>query len=256
MKEKKKAFEVLKEKIVKVFSYKIKPFFLIFPYGIIKIKSFQHKSIDDLIDFCFNGIGGVIRPLQVRDEILELVRILDETKPEVIAEIGTATGGTLFLFSRIASKNATLISIDLPGGIFGGGYSRVKKPFYHSFGLPTQKIHLIRADSHEPKTFEKIRGELEENKIDFLFIDGDHTYEGVRKDFEMYSPLVKENGIIAFHDIAIHAPEIGSDVDKFWNEIKGKYRHIELIKDPKQGSCGIGVMFLDRNKDLFHIKSF
>lgn len=246
MKEKKSAFEVFHEKIVKVFSDKIKPFILIFPYGIIKVKYFQHNSIDDLIDFCFNSIGGVIRPLQVREELHELVKILNEKKPQVIAEIGTATGGTLFMLSRIASKNATIISIDLPGGIFGGGYSRVKIPFYQSFGLPEQEISLIRADSHDQKTFIKIKGILDKKKIDFLFIDGDHTYEGVKKDFEMYSQLVNETGIIAFHDIAVHPLEIGSEVDKFWNEIKEKYRHIEIIKDHNQGCCGIGLIFIDR----------
>jgi len=43
--------------------------------------------------------------------------------------------------------------------------------------------------------------------LDFLFIDGDHTYEGVKRDFEMYSPLVRNGGIIAFHDIVKHPPE-------------------------------------------------
>jgi len=42
---------------------------------------------------------------------------------------------------------------------------------------------------------------------DFLFIDGDHTYEGVEGDFEMYSPLVRRGGIIAFHDIVPGPPE-------------------------------------------------
>jgi len=37
-------------------------------------------------------------------------------------------------------------------------------------------------------------------KIDFLFIDADHSYEGVKADFEAWSPKVKEDGIIAFHD--------------------------------------------------------
>jgi predicted O-methyltransferase YrrM len=47
----------------------------------------------------------------------------------------------------------------------------------------------------------KIEGILKGRKVDFLFIDADHSYEGVKKDFEMYSPLVRKGGIIAFHDI-------------------------------------------------------
>ena len=37
-------------------------------------------------------------------------------------------------------------------------------------------------------------------KVDYLHIDADHTYEGVKKDFELYSPLMNENGIISIHD--------------------------------------------------------
>jgi hypothetical protein len=38
-------------------------------------------------------------------------------------------------------------------------------------------------------------------KIDYLHIDGDHSYEGVKNDFELYSTIMSENGIITIHDI-------------------------------------------------------
>ena len=38
-------------------------------------------------------------------------------------------------------------------------------------------------------------------KIDYLHIDGDHSYEGVKKDFELYSTIMSENGIITIHDV-------------------------------------------------------
>ena len=37
-------------------------------------------------------------------------------------------------------------------------------------------------------------------KIDYLHIDGDHSYEGVKKDFELYSTIMSENGLITIHD--------------------------------------------------------
>jgi predicted O-methyltransferase YrrM len=88
-----------------------------------------------------------------------------------------------------------------------------------------------------------VKNILKGKKVDFLFIDGDHTYKGVKRDFEMYSPLVKEGSIIAFHDIAVHPPETGCEVSKFWNEIKEMYDYVEIIKDQDQGRVGIGVLF-------------
>ena len=216
---------------------------LILPYASLKIKKFEHNSLNDLVDFCFCGIGGLIKPLQVKGEILEILRILDRMKLKTVVEIGTAKGGTLFLFSRTASKDATMISVDLPKGMFGGGYHKWKIPLYKNFASANQQIHLIREDSHSKATLGKVRMILDSKKVDFLFIDGDHTYDGVKRDFELYSPLVGE-GIIAFHDIAIHPPETGCEVSKFWDEIKKKHEYIEIIENRDQGWGGIGLLII------------
>ncbi len=81
--------------------------------------------------------------------------------------------------------------------------------------------------------------------LDYLFIDGDHRYEGVKKDFEMYSPLVKKGGVIAVSDIVEGNEERAGGVPQFWREIKSGYRHQELIEDPEQGGHGIGVLYVD-----------
>jgi predicted O-methyltransferase YrrM len=215
---------------------------LYFPYCLFRVKRFRSPDLIGLIDFVFSGCGGLIKPGQVQSEILNFLKVLNKIKPKSVLEIGTANGGTLFLFSRIASKDALIISIDLPKGRFGGGYPKWKIPLYKSFALPKQQIHLIREDSHNKVTLEKVDAILNGDKIDFLFIDGDHTYEGVKKDFRMYSSLVNKNGIIAFHDIVVHPPETGCDVSKFWNKIKSRYENVEIVEDWNQGFGGIGFI--------------
>ena len=109
-----------------------------YPYGLLRIKYLKgNLSLNELVDFASHGIGGLINPLQVRDEIIELLRIVDAINPKVIIEIGTANGGTLFLFSRIASEDATIISVDLPSGMFTSkdikfsGYGVIPSGEYH-----------------------------------------------------------------------------------------------------------------------------
>ena len=80
--------------------------------------------------------------------------------------------------------------------------------------------------------------------IDFLFIDGDHSYEGVKKDFEMYSPLVGSGGIIALHDIVPGPPEYVGGVSKFWKEVKRKFNHMEFVRNKKQQRFGIGILYV------------
>ena len=159
-------------------------------------------------------------------------------------EIGTAGGGTLFLFTWVADPEAKIISIDLPGGPFGGGYPKWKMPLYKSISREEQKIYLIRKDSHDPQTLKEVKRILGSEKIDFLFIDGDHTYEGVKKDFKMYTPLVRKGGIIAFHDIVPGSSEKVGGVPEFWKEIKMKYKYIEIVKNWNQSNYGIGVIFV------------
>jgi cephalosporin hydroxylase len=203
------------------------------------------NSINDSVNFAFSFkyLGVSIKPSQVMYEITRLLELVERLKPKAVLEIGTAGGGTLFLFTRVADPKTTIISIDLPGGPFEGGYPKWKIPLYKSFSKNGQKIYLIRRDSHDPQTLEGVKRILGGEKVGFLFIDGDHTYEGVKMDFEIYSPLVKKGGIIAFHDIVPGPPEAVGGVPRFWAEIKHKYRCVELVNDWSQNGYGIGVIF-------------
>jgi len=222
---------------MKIFRSKI-----FFPIWLLRIKTFKSNSIEKLVKFAFTMGGGIIKPSQVTDEIISFLNFLSKLKPKYILEIGTASGGTMFLFTRVASEDATIISIDLPKGNFGGGYPEWKIPLFKSFALSQQKINLIRADSHDMTTLKKTKSILKDKRLDLLFIDGDHSYEGVKKDFEMYSPLVKKGGIIAFHDIVPGPERKVGGVPKFWTEIKRKYPSSEIVKDWNQKGYGIGFI--------------
>lgn len=205
----------------------------------------SHKtSIEKLVDFSFNAAGGLICPAQVRSEILQLAGLIQKHQPRTVVEIGTANGGTLFLWSKLAHPKAVVVSVDLPGGVHGGGYPFWRTFLYKRFAPKNQRICLIRANSQSLKSLQKLQSMLGGEKIDFLFIDGDHTYNGVKADFYNYSPLVSPNGIIVFHDICQHPPAANCQVDVFWQEIRNRYRHTEFIENPNQGWGGIGVLFL------------
>jgi cephalosporin hydroxylase len=199
----------------------------------------EQASVASLMDFCY---GQANRPWQIRSELEQLARMVSELRPQTLVEIGTARGGTLFVWARLADPSATIISVDLPGGLFGGQYPLWLESLYHRFALQDQTIHLIRADSHKRETAEYVRHVLSGRSIDFLFIDGDHAYDGVRLDFELYSPLVRRGGIAALHDVVEGRDASGCEVPKFWNEIKGFYAYKELVEDPLQGRAGIGVL--------------
>lgn len=205
-----------------------------------KIKTFNAKTLCDIVNFAFSlKVFGIhITPQQLKEEIKILLELLAKHKPKYILEIGTANGGTLFCFCQVAHPEATIISIDLPNG-----YPGWRVPLCAAFAHKKQKIVLIRSNSHSLFSLEKIKSRLGNEKLDFLFIDGDHSYEGVKTDFEMYSPLVKRGGIIAFHDI-VPDPQNVRGVPVFFKELKHRFNHMEIVKNWKQGANGIGVIFI------------
>src|SRR5215831_8526942 len=86
-----------------------------------------------LVDYATDHYQGLVRPMQVRAEIVDLLNLVRARKPMTVVEIGTMLGGTLFLLCRTAPQNATIVSIDLPRGIHGGGYPLWRKLLYKSF---------------------------------------------------------------------------------------------------------------------------
>jgi cephalosporin hydroxylase len=199
------------------------------------------RTPTEAINFC---VDRPVMMAQIHSEIVELANLIKAAAPQRSLEIGTNYGGTLFLLCTLSPAGARVISVDLPAGRFGGGYPRRKIPLYRRFPRNGQQLHLIRGDSHASETHARVERLLAGEKLDYLFIDGDHTYEGVKLDFEMYSPFVRSGGMIAFHDIAVHTKEKSCEVDRFWNEVKQRYKHREFIEDPKQGWAGIGVLFV------------
>jgi predicted O-methyltransferase YrrM len=207
--------------------------------AIKKIRMETYKNNNGLNEWLnylekFNYFGIKLWPGQNRFEILSLLRMLKKRNLNTILEIGTAGGGTMFLFSRIASHDATLISIDNNYGW--------RKTFIKSFATKRQNIILVEMNSHQKQTKNKIKHILKDKKLDFLFIDGDHSYNGVKDDFSMYAGFVKHGGIIVLHDILLE-----DTVGKFYQEIKNNFKHTEIIdkrvKSSREVKKGIGVLY-------------
>jgi predicted O-methyltransferase YrrM len=191
-----------------------------------------------LVDISLNC--PAIQSQQIRSEFLELAEMVKEQSCKYIMEIGTFRGGTLFVFSQLAAPGATVISLDFHSSFFGRVYGALQKPLLRKFVRNGKSLFMIREDSHLPQTLNAIRRILNGHELDFLFIDGDHSYEGVREDFMMYSPLVREGGLIAFHDIA----ESGGsrEVHRLWSELKPNYDYHEFIHVTGDRAMGIGVL--------------
>ncbi len=178
-------------------------------------------------------------------ELTDLAHLVRKLNPKFTMEIGLYAGGTIALWAQMMSGKGTLIGIDLK--LQEGLENRIRAKMKSG-----QTLHLLEADSHADETKRRVLQILGHDKLDFLFIDGDHGYEGVKKDFKDYSPLIRPGGIVALHDIIPdHSTRFGTEtsadtggVHLLWREISLRYPHDEFVEDREQDGCGIGVLHL------------
>jgi len=163
-------------------------------------------------------------------EVLELGRIYREYNPKLAVEIGVYYGGSLQIWLENSYQGCTVIGID-------------PDPKPRSYEIPEGvTLKLVNGYSTDPAYIKRMK---EIGPIDFLFIDGDHSYEGARADFENYGPLVRTGGVIAFHDIRPHPNDPANEVWRLWKDIQeAGYVTQELLAVHTQPQGGIGVVYV------------
>lgn len=170
------------------------------------------------------------------------------TKPHVIAELGTHKGTSYFSMCQAVKDgdlSTNLSAVDTWIGDSQAGFydesvftevNKIVNTYYQSVNT-----HLIR------KTFDEACGDFKNSSIDLLHIDGLHTYQAVKHDLDTWLGKVKPTGTILFHDTNEKKDDFG--VYQLWDELKSRYKHIEFLH-----SHGLGVLMI--SQDDFQIANF
>lgn len=149
-----------------------------------------------------------------------------------LLEIGSSFGGTLKRMASVMPKGALIVSVDFPCDNTPDFLHPLDclKESCRQIGLHGGNVELFIGDSHDRETVEAVR---KYGPFEFCFIDGDHSYEGTKADWENYGPMC---GTVAFHDIG---GVLGCA--QVWKEIKARreYRCEEFISTDRQFGTGI-----------------
>lgn len=205
-----------------------------------KVPTEPYVDLDHLE--CALEVANELGMHQHPEEIRQFAQWLLTRRLGNVLEIGTLKGGTTALWHELCT--GTVVSVDLPNGKFGGadhGYTD-QRAAERNAALEDRfpRLRTIAADSHNASTLAMVADTA--GHFDLLFIDGDHSYEGVKQDFEMYAPLVRPGGVIAFHDIldTTFHHNAGCYVDRLWRELPP--HKAEIVSGNGQWG-GIGVTF-------------
>lgn len=157
-------------------------------------------------------------------------------RPTSIVELGVFVGASLFAFAQAVKDNDLKTSLtgvdtwlgDAHAGHYADGvYQFVRGISEHIFSR--QNVRLLR------KTFLEARADVPNESVTILHIDGLHTYEAVREDFETWLCKVAPHGIVLFHDVATDR-DYGSVT--YWRELSTQYPSLTF-----HHSHGLGVLF-------------
>jgi SAM-dependent methyltransferase len=191
-------------------------------------------------------INEIIKESQYIPEFEILLDFYIALKAKSVLEIGSLYGASLQHWLHYSAKNAKVISIDLPISKFCGPLdSRCKiqedaiaNEWKSWSKINNDKLYLIQDFSQKESVAKEVYKLLNNVFFDFIFIDGNHSYEAVKRDFQLYSPYVRKGGLIALHDIGYNEE---GEVSRFWDEIRVDYKHHELRMHPNKEK-GIGII--------------
>jgi hypothetical protein len=164
--------------------------------------------------------------------------IIDILRPKVFVELGTLYGVSYCAFCQAVQELKTetkCFGIDT-----WKGDENIGNPEGHALEeLRSYHDPLYRHFSELiQSTFDEALGRFEDGTIDLLHIDGFHSYDAVRRDFENWLPKLTSQGVILFHDIMVR--EEGFGVWKLWEELKPRYPHFDFFHGYGLGLLAVG----------------
>jgi predicted O-methyltransferase YrrM len=168
--------------------------------------------------------------LQVYDELYAFETFLSKYRPNNILEIGSYMGATFWLMCQYSTGYK--VSIDLC------------TPEWHEerqrFKLFSDGVILIDTASQLPVTVNRVIEQTQNSKFDLIFIDGDHIFDKVMEDFNIYSKFLSNRGVVVFHDIhPNHKFKDTYGVRQVWDGLIGQ--KMEIISNGKHPNMKLGL---------------
>lgn len=165
--------------------------------------------------------------------------LIKSFKPKTFVELGTHTGNSFFAFCQAAIESQLATKCyavdtwqgDEHAGVYGD-------EIFHQVSTHHQE-HYSGFARLMRMTFDEATSYFSDASIDLLHIDGLHTYEAVKHDFENWLPKLAPGSIVLFHDTNVRERDFG--VWKLWAELQSAYpNNLEFTH-----SNGLGVLQLN-----------
>lgn len=171
-----------------------------------KTRFIRHGIIKFLAPNVYQHYVNPLRPM------IRYVRTVFGNKPLVGVEIGVAFGeNAKRILHALNMKMLYLVDPYVP---YDDGFTSNTEFLLRGLGTVKRELAPLPNVTFIRKKSEDAVNDIP-NEIDFCYIDGNHSYEFVKKDIEMYYPKIKKGGVIGGHDFSAHFPEVCKAIIEF-----------------------------------------
>ncbi len=161
--------------------------------------------------------------------------IVEELTPERLVELGTYNGVSFFTFCQSVQENRLRTICYAIDSWVGDDHTQPLASQVYDDAEMHNRSHYREFAYLMRMLFNKALEHFTDESIGLLHIDGFHTYEAVRNDFESWYPKVEPGGIILMHDVESRMKDFGAW--KFWDDISGDYSSFKF-----NHGFGLGVI--------------
>jgi len=168
--------------------------------------------------------------------------VVKKLKPQTFVELGTHTGNSYFAFCQSIQENETqtiAFAVDTWDGDAHAG-------FYGEDIFASVQLTNLEYSSFSTllrSTFDSAVENFSDGSVDLLHIDGFHSYEAVRHDFETWLPKMSSKGVVLLHDTSVRRDDFG--VHRLWSELSSQYNSLEFFH-----SHGLGIIELSQESNV------
>jgi hypothetical protein len=164
--------------------------------------------------------------------------LVHAARPRTIVELGSHSGVSYFAFCQAVTEEGLACACHAVDTWQGDTHTKLYGPAVYADFARFNAAHYAAFSRTHRCTFDEALPDFADGCVDILHIDGLHTYDAVKHDFESWSPKLSRRSVVLFHDTAERRDDFG--VWRLWEEVSARWPAFQFLHSHGLGALAVG----------------